>query len=63
MMQILRFAKFGIQVPFIRPSALTDDQTQQLMLLFMSLQWFENQAVFFDAVCLQVTSHFERLNF
>jgi CMP-N,N'-diacetyllegionaminic acid synthase len=54
----------GIQVPFIRPSALAEDQTPTINVIIHALQWFEKQAIFFDAVCLlQVTSPFRTVEF
>ena len=54
----------GIQVPFIRPSALAGDQTPTIDVIIHALQWFESQDVFFDAVCLlQVTSPFRTVEF
>jgi CMP-N-acetylneuraminic acid synthetase len=54
----------GIQVPFIRPTALAEDQTPTIDVIIHALQWFKNQAVFFDAVCLlQITSPFRTVEF
>lgn len=63
--QIITVAKsLGIQVPFIRPSALAEDQTPTIDVIIHALDWYENQAIFFDAVCLlQVTSPFRTVNF
>jgi CMP-N,N'-diacetyllegionaminic acid synthase len=63
--QIITVAEsLGVQVPFMRPSALADDQTPTIDVIIHALQWFENQAVFFDAVCLlQVTSPFRTVEF
>jgi CMP-N,N'-diacetyllegionaminic acid synthase len=63
--QIITVAEsLGIQVPFMRPSALADDQTPTIDVIIHALQWFENQAIFFDAVCLlQVTSPFRTVEF
>ena len=62
---IIAVAKsIGIQVPFIRPSALAGDQTPTIDVIIHALQWFESQDVFFDAVCLlQVTSPFRMVEF
>jgi CMP-N,N'-diacetyllegionaminic acid synthase len=63
--QIITVAKnLGIQVPFIRPTALAEDKTPTIDVIIHALQWFEKQAVFFDAVCLlQVTSPFRTVEF
>jgi CMP-N,N'-diacetyllegionaminic acid synthase len=63
--QIITVAEsLGVQVPFMRPSALAVDQTPTIDVIVHALQWFENQAVFFDAVCLlQVTSPFRTVEF
>lgn len=54
----------GIQVPFIRPMALAADHTPTLDVIIHALQWYENQAIFFDAVCLlQATNPFRTLDF
>jgi CMP-N-acetylneuraminic acid synthetase len=54
----------GIQVPFLRPQELAQDQTPTIDVIIHALQWFENQAIFFDAVCLlQVTSPFRTVEF
>jgi CMP-N,N'-diacetyllegionaminic acid synthase len=63
--QIITVAEsLGIQVPFIRPSALADDQTPTIDVIIHALEWYGNQAIFFDAVCLlQVTSPFRTVKF
>jgi CMP-N-acetylneuraminic acid synthetase len=63
--QIITVAKsLGIQVPFTRPLALAEDQTPTIDVIIHALRWFENQAIFFDAVCLlQVTSPFRTVEF
>jgi len=54
----------GIQVPFIRPVALAQDETPTIEVIIHALQWYENQNIFFDAVCLlQVTSPFRTVDF
>lgn len=54
----------GIKVPFNRPMALAQDTTPTLDVIVHALQWYENQTIFFDAVCLlQVTSPFRTLDF
>jgi CMP-N-acetylneuraminic acid synthetase len=63
--QIITVAKsLGIQVPFLRPEELGQDTTPTIDVIIHALQWYENQAVFFDAVCLlQVTSPFRTVEF
>ncbi|RBN50300.1 acylneuraminate cytidylyltransferase family protein [Flavobacterium psychrolimnae] len=63
--QIITVAKsLGIQVPFLRPEELAQDTTPTIDVIIHALKWFENQAIFFDAVCLlQVTSPFRTLAF
>jgi CMP-N,N'-diacetyllegionaminic acid synthase len=63
--QIITVAEsLGVQVPFIRPTALAEDKTPTIDVIIHALQWFEKQVVFFDAVCLlQVTSPFRTVEF
>jgi CMP-N-acetylneuraminic acid synthetase len=63
--QIITVAKsLGIQVPFLRPEELAKDTIPTIDVIIHALQWYENQAVFFDAVCLlQVTSPFRTVEF
>jgi CMP-N,N'-diacetyllegionaminic acid synthase len=63
--QIMEVAKnLGIQVPFIRPMALAQDNTPTIDVIVQALQWHKKQYIFFDAVCLlQVTSPFRTLEF
>lgn len=63
--QIIEVAKnLGIKVPFIRPAALSQDNTPTIDVIIHALQWYENQNIFFDAVCLlQVTSPFRTVDF
>jgi CMP-N,N'-diacetyllegionaminic acid synthase len=62
---IMEVAKsLGLQVPFIRPMALAQDDTPMIEVIIHALQWYEKQHIFFDAVCLlQVTSPFRTLEF
>lgn len=54
----------GIKVPFIRPMALAQDNTPTIDVIIHALEWYKNQTIFFDAVCLlQVTSPFRTLDF
>lgn len=63
--QIMEEVKeLGIKTPFIRPMALAEDNTPTIDVIIHALQWYENQNVFFDAVCLlQVTSPFRTVEF
>ncbi len=62
---ILTVAKsLGLKVPFTRPMALAQDTTPTIDVIIHALQWYENHAIFFDAVCLlQVTSPFRTVEF
>jgi CMP-N,N'-diacetyllegionaminic acid synthase len=54
----------GIKVPFMRPIELAEDNTRTIDVIIHALQWYQDQNVFFDAVCLlQVTSPFRTLEF
>jgi CMP-N-acetylneuraminic acid synthetase len=63
--QIITVAKsLGIQVPFLRPEQFAQDTTPTIDVIIHVLRWYENQAIFFDAVCLlQVTSPFRTVAF
>jgi CMP-N-acetylneuraminic acid synthetase len=63
--QIITVAKsLGIQVPFLRPEEFAQDTTPTIDVIIHALQWYQNQAIFFDAVCLlQVTSPFRTVAF
>ncbi|WP_310557739.1 acylneuraminate cytidylyltransferase family protein [Flavobacterium sp.] len=63
--QISTVAKsLGIQVPFIRPMELAQDNTPTIDVIIHVLNWYESRNVFFDAVCLlQVTSPFRTVAF
>jgi CMP-N,N'-diacetyllegionaminic acid synthase len=63
--QIITVAKsLGIQVPFLRPEEFAQDTTPTIDVIIHALRWYENQAIFFDAVCLlQVTSPFRTVAF
>ena len=63
--QIVEVAKnMGIKVPFMRPTELAQDNTPTIDAIIHALQWYENQNIFFDAVCLlQVTSPFRTVEF
>lgn len=63
--QIIEVARIlGVQVPFVRPAALAQDNTPTIEVILHALQWYKNQNIFFDAVCLlQVTSPFRTVDF
>ena len=62
---IMEVAKnLGIKVPFVRPMTLAQDNTPTLDVIIHALEWYKNQNIFFDAVCLlQVTSPFRTVAF
>jgi CMP-N,N'-diacetyllegionaminic acid synthase len=48
----------------LRPEEFAKDTTPTLDVIIHALQWYQNQAIFFDAVCLlQVTSPFRTVAF
>lgn len=54
----------GVKVPFVRPVVLAQDSTPSIDVIIHALEWFQKQAVFFDAVCLlQVTCPFRTVAF
>lgn len=63
--QIQETAKsLGLNAPFLRPEALAHDHTPTIEVIIHALKWYENQNIFFDAVCLlQVTSPFRTVEF
>ena len=63
--QIIEVAKnLGIKVPFVRPMELAQDNTPTIDVIIHTLQWYENQNISFDAVCLlQVTTPFRTVEF
>jgi CMP-N,N'-diacetyllegionaminic acid synthase len=63
--QIMTVARsLGIKVPFVRPTALAEDNTPTIDVIIHALQWYEKQKIYFDAVCLlQVTSPFRTVEF
>lgn len=63
--EIMGVAKrLGIEVPFKRPSNLATDKSPTLPVILHTLEFYEQQGVFFDAVCLlQVTSPFRTVLF
>ncbi|CAM4153993.1 cytidylyltransferase domain-containing protein [Gillisia hiemivivida] len=55
--------KAGIEVPFIRPENLAQDDTPSLAVIKHALDFFKNKNEEFDAICLlQVTSPFRDEN-
>lgn len=63
--QIIQVAKkLGLKAPFVRSMELAQDSTPTIDVIIHALQWYENQNIFFDAVCLlQVTSPFRTVEF
>jgi CMP-N-acetylneuraminic acid synthetase len=54
----------GLEVPFIRPESLALDSTPTIQVLQHALKFYENQNVFFDAICiLQPTTPFREDGF
>lgn len=57
-------AHLGAQVPFLRPKSLAQDHTPTIDVVLNSLEYYEKQNEYFDAVCLlQPTSPFKPLGF
>ena len=53
-------AKYGANVPFIRPDELARDSTPSIDVIIHALQYFDGQGLEYDAVCLlQPTSPFK----
>ncbi|EGV44350.1 acylneuraminate cytidylyltransferase family protein [Bizionia argentinensis JUB59] len=63
--EIIKVAEtLGVTVPFKRPSALAQDDTPTIDVILHALDWYANQEIYFDAVCLlQVTYPFRTLSF
>lgn len=63
--KIIEIAKtLGVQVPFVRPTKLAQDNTPTIDVIFHALEWYKSKTIFFDAVCLlQVTSPFRTVAF
>lgn len=56
--------KIGLEVPFIRPKDLATDDTPTIDVVKHALEFYKNQQMYFDAVCiLQVTSPFRTVEF
>ncbi|TXE05872.1 acylneuraminate cytidylyltransferase family protein [Gelidibacter salicanalis] len=56
--------KLGIKTPFKRPAELAQDDTPTVEVILHALNWYKNQNIHFDAVCLlQVTYPFRTLAF
>jgi len=62
--EIIEVAKnIGLEVPFIRPENLSQDDTPSLSVIKHALEFFEAKNEFFDAICLlQVTTPFREEN-
>lgn len=57
-------ANTGIEVPFIRPNELAQDDTPTLPVIHHALQWLINKGESYDAVCLlQPTTPFRSKGF
>ena len=53
----------GLEVPFMRPASLAEDNTPTLAVLQHALRYFDEKKDNFDAVCiLQVTAPFRPIN-
>jgi CMP-N,N'-diacetyllegionaminic acid synthase len=54
----------GVKIPFLRPIELAKDDTPTLDVILHTLEWYQKNNCFFDAVCLlQPTSPFRTLEF
>jgi CMP-N-acetylneuraminic acid synthetase len=52
--------KLNLEVPFVRPKHLAEDKSPTLGVIQHALKFYEDQHIYFDAVCLlQVTSPFK----
>jgi CMP-N,N'-diacetyllegionaminic acid synthase len=60
--EIARVGKcLGLEVPFLRPKELAEDDSPTLPVVQHAVEWLENQGERFDAVCLlQPTNPFRR---
>jgi CMP-N-acetylneuraminic acid synthetase len=53
-----------LEVPFLRPVELAQDNSPTIDTIIHALRWYSNQNIFFDTVCLlQVTSPFRTVEF
>ncbi|NER12176.1 acylneuraminate cytidylyltransferase family protein [Leptobacterium flavescens] len=51
--------KLGIEVPFVRPSELSEDASPTIGVVKHALEYFRERDIYFDAVCLlQLTTPF-----
>jgi N-acylneuraminate cytidylyltransferase len=56
--------KYGCKPPFLRPEELAKDESKSVEVVKHAIQFFEEQNIFFDAVCLlQPTSPFREHGF
>ncbi len=56
--------KYGCKPPFLRPDELAKDESKSLEVVKHAIQFFEEQNIFFDAICLiQPTSPFREKGF
>src|SRR5438093_12930123 len=44
--------QYGLEVPFIRPPELSQDDAPTLPVVQHALHWFEGRGEYFDSVCL-----------
>ncbi|HMK05992.1 MAG TPA: acylneuraminate cytidylyltransferase family protein [Flavobacterium sp.] len=57
-------ANSGLMPPFLRPEDLAQDTSSSLQVVRHAIEFFENQDIFFDAVCLlQPTNPFRESGF
>ena len=57
-------AQYGLQPPFLRPESLAQDHSTSLEVVQHALLFYNDQDIFFDAVCLlQPTSPFRERGF
>ena len=56
--------KYGCKPPFLRPDELAKDESKSVEVVKHAIQFFEEQNIFFDAICLiQPTSPFREKGF
>lgn len=63
--KIIRVAKaYGLEVPFKRPASLATDESPTILTVLHALDYFSENGIYFDAVCiLQVTNPFRTSEF
>ena len=62
---IIEIAKgYGIDVPFIRPSELSNDTAKSIDVVIHAINWYKENKMEFDAICLlQPTNPFRRVGY